>query len=169
MRLYAESSAVLAWLLGDAAADPIRTLLQQAELVVTSDLTLVECDRALQRAQRATHLSEADAADRRAHLNEAAAAWHVLRVHPAGVERARRGFPAEPLETLSALHLASALVARSAIPGLAVLALDDDVRRNAQLLGFRVVPGTKPSMTSEKAALGVRPPARPISGGGGTA
>ena len=45
MRLYAESSAVLAWLLGDAAADPIRTLLQQAELVVTSDLTLVECDR----------------------------------------------------------------------------------------------------------------------------
>lgn len=169
MRLYAESSAVLAWLLGDAAADPIRALLQQAELVITSDLTLVECDRALQRAQRAAHLSEADAADRRAHLNEAAAAWHVLRVHPAGVERARRDFPSEPLETLPALHLASALVARSAIPGLAVLALDDDVRRNAQLLGFRVVPATTPPTTTEKAALGVRQSARPISGGGGTA
>jgi hypothetical protein len=169
MRLYAEPSAVLAWLLGDTAGDPIRTLLQQAELVITSDLTLVECDRALQRAQRAAHVSEADAADRRAHLNEAAATWHVLRVHPAGVERARRDFPSEPLETLSALHLASALVARSAIPGLAVLALDDDVRRNARLLGFRVVPATKPSITSKKAALGVRQPARPISGGGGTA
>ena len=169
MRLYAESSAVLAWLLGDAAADPIRALLQQAELVITSDLTLVECDRALQRAQRATRLSEADAADRRAHLNEAAAAWHVLRVHPAGVERARRDFPSEPLETLSALHLASALVARSAIPGLAVLALDDDVRRNARLLGFRVVPATTRSLTIEKAALGIRQPARPTSGGGGRA
>jgi hypothetical protein len=169
MRLYAESSAVLAWLLGDAAADPIRTLLQQAELVVTSDLTLVECDRALQRAQRASHLSEADAADRRAYLNEAAAAWHVLRVHPAGIERARRDFPSEPLETLPALHLASALVARSAIPGLAVLALDDDVRRNAQQLGFRVVPVSKTSITNEKAALGIRQPARPTSGGGGTA
>ncbi|MCX6544078.1 MAG: type II toxin-antitoxin system VapC family toxin [Acidobacteria bacterium] len=168
MRLYAESSAILAWLLGDAAADPIRALLQQAELVITSDLTLVECDRALHRAQRATQLSEADAADRRAHLNEAAAAWHVLRLHPTGVERARRGFPSEPLETISALHLASALVARSAIPGLAVLALDEDVRRNAHLLGFRVVPATTPSTSSEKAAPGVRQPARPISGGGGT-
>jgi hypothetical protein len=137
--------------------------------VITSDLTLVECDRALQRATRAMQLSEADAADRRAHLNEAAAAWHVLRVHPAGIDRARRDFPSEPLDTLSALHLASALVARSAIPGLAVLALDDDVRRNAQLLGFRVVPAIRPSTTSEKAALGVRQPARPTSGGGGTA
>jgi len=169
MRLYAESSAILAWLLGDAAADPIRALLQQADLVITSDLTLVECDRALQRAQRTTRLSEADAADRRAHLNEAAAAWHILRVHPAGIERARRDFPSEPLETLSALHLASALLARSAVPGLTVLALDDDVRRNARLLGFRVVPATRSSMTTEKAALGIRQPARPTSGGGGTA
>ncbi|MEI6667027.1 MAG: type II toxin-antitoxin system VapC family toxin [Acidobacteriota bacterium] len=169
MRLYVESSAVLAWLLGEAGADPIRALLQQAELVVTSDLTLVECDRALQREQRAARLSEADAADRRAHLNEAAAAWHVLRVHPAGVERARRDFPSEPLDTISALHLASALVARSAIPGLAILALDHDVRRNAVALGFRVVPATEPSIISKKAALGVRQPARQTSGGGGTA
>ena len=169
MRLYAESSAVLSWLLGDPASDAIRGLLQKADLIITSDLTLVECDRALQRAQRATALSEADAADRRAHLNEAAAAWHILRVHPAGIERARRDFPIEPLETLPALHLASALVARSAVPGLAVLTLDDDVRRNAQQLGFRVVPDAKPSITSTKAAAGVRRPAEDSSGGGGTA
>jgi len=169
MRLYAESSAVLSWLLGDPASDAIRSLLQKADLVITSDLTLVECDRALQRAQRATALSEADVADRRAHLNEAAAAWHILRVHPAGIERARRDFPVEPLETLPALHLASALVARSAVPGLAVLTLDDDVRRNAQQLGFRVVPDTKTSITGTKAAAGVRPPTADTSGGGGTA
>ena len=168
MKLYAESSAVVAWLLGAAAADGVRDCLRQADLVVTSDLTLVECDRALQRAHRDTHLSEADVADRRAHLNAAAASWHVLHASAAGIERARRDFPVEPLGTLAALHLASALVARAAVPGLAVLALDDTIRRNAQQLGFRVVPGTTSSITPEKAAPGVRPPARTTPGGGGT-
>lgn len=168
MRLYAESSAVLAWLLGTAGAESIRELLHHADLVVTSDLTLVECDRALQRAQRDALLSEADAADRRGHLNAAAAAWHVLRVNTPGVERARREFPSEPLETLPALHLASAIVARSAVPGLAVLALDDHVRRNARLLGFRVVPGSSASTVPRQTDAGVRPPARTTPGGGGT-
>jgi len=169
MRLYAESSAVLSWLLDHPSADSIRTLLQRADLVVTSDLTLVECDRELHRAQLATEISEADAADRRAYLNEAASSWHILRVHPDGVERARLGFPLEPLDTLPALHLASALVARRAVPGLAVLTLDADVRRNAQQLGFRVVPDPKTSITDVSESAGVRPPAGNTTGGGGTA
>jgi hypothetical protein len=44
------------------------------------------------------------------------------------------------LRTLDALHLASALAARAAVPGLAMLSLDGRVRRSATELGFDVVP-----------------------------
>jgi predicted nucleic acid-binding protein len=140
MILYAESSAVLAWLLGERAATRIRSLLERAETVVASDVTLIECDRVLIRAVSLGELVEADASERRAHLTAAAATWHVLRISPAIVERARQPFPGEPIRTLDAIHLAAALAARSAVTGLALLSLDDRIRGAATRLGFPVQP-----------------------------
>ena len=140
MTLYAETSAVLAWLLGEKSGEAIRTVLRNADLVVASDLTVIECDRALLRSVHTGSRSEADAASRRGHLSAAAAAWHMLRLHPDVVERARQPFPVEPIRTLDALHLASALSARAAVPGLSVLALDTRVRENARELGFQLIP-----------------------------
>jgi hypothetical protein len=39
-----------------------------------------------------------------------------------------------------ALHIGSALVARSAVPGLRLLSLDERIRENAERLGFETVP-----------------------------
>jgi hypothetical protein len=50
VKIYAESSAVLAWLLGEEVGRPVREVLRRAELVMASDLTLVECERVLIRA-----------------------------------------------------------------------------------------------------------------------
>ena len=62
------------------------------------------------------------------------------------VERARRPFPVEPIRTLEAIHLASALVARRAIPGLTMLSLDARVRRAAHRMGIPLAPpDTSPS------------------------
>ena len=108
MKIYAESSAVLAWLLGEDAAPRVRDVLSKATLVIASDLTLLECDRVLIRAVALGEIDEAAAADRRAHLNAAAAHWHVLRLSADIVDRARQSFPAEPISTLDAVHLASA-------------------------------------------------------------
>jgi predicted nucleic acid-binding protein len=138
--LYAESSAVLAWLLDESAAPQVRKSLASADMVVASDLTIVECDRVLHRAAALGDLTEADAADRRAHLATAASHWHVLRIGPEVVERARQSFPGPPIRTLDAIHLASALVARSAIAGLELLSLDERIRRAASMLGVRVQP-----------------------------
>ena len=80
MTLYAESSAVLAWLLGEPRAAEIRECLASAEIIIASDLTLIECDRVLIRAVALGELSEAEAARRRAELNTAVAYWTVLRV-----------------------------------------------------------------------------------------
>ena len=56
------------------------------------------------------------------------------------VERARRPFPGEPIRTLDALHLASALTARTAITDLALLSLDDRIRNAGARLGLPLQP-----------------------------
>jgi predicted nucleic acid-binding protein len=138
--LYAESSAVLAWLLGEPGGEAVRQTLAGAERVIASDLTLVECDRSLVRASTTRRVSEVQAADRRGLLAAAAAHWDILHVEAEVVDRARRPFPAEPLRTLDALHLASALTARAALPGLALLSLDGRVREAGHGLGFELLP-----------------------------
>ena len=140
MNLYAESSAVLAWLLDENAAGDVRRSLAAAEIIVASDLTLIECDRVILRAAALGQLTEAEAADRRAHLTAATSQWQILRVAPEIVERARQPFPGEPIRTLDAIHLASALVARTAIVGLTLLSLDDRVRKAGKKLGLDIIP-----------------------------
>jgi len=140
MKVYAESSAVLAWLLDEEHGAEVRRILSSAEHIVASDLTVVECDRVLIRAAALGNLTETEAADRRAHLGDAASRWHVLRMSGEVVDRARQPFPGEPIRTLDALHLASALLMRSAIAGLAVLSLDDRIRQAARRLGFQLEP-----------------------------
>jgi predicted nucleic acid-binding protein len=138
--VYAESSAVLAWLLDEPDGPAVRDRLTKADVVVASDLTLIECDRVLIRAAVVGELTEADAADRRAHLVTAAAHWNVLRISGEIVDRARQLFPGDPIRTLDAIHLASALVARSAAPGLELLSLDDRIRTAAKKLGLPLQP-----------------------------
>jgi hypothetical protein len=85
-------------------------------------------------------LPETEAADVRAILGQAAARWALLEVSADVGRRAEQAFPVEPVRTLDALHLASALVLRQAIPDVAVLSTDASVRRNAAALGFDVLP-----------------------------
>jgi predicted nucleic acid-binding protein len=140
MNLYAESSAVLAWLLDESSAAEVRRLLASADIIVTSDLTLIECSRVLIRAVALGELSEAEAADRRAHLANAAARWHILHIASEIIDRSKQPFPDEPIRTLDALHLASALTARAAIAGLEILSLDERVRKSAKKLGLPLLP-----------------------------
>ncbi len=140
MNLYAESSAVLAWLFDEHTAPKVRALLGEAQIIVASDLTLIECDRVLLRAVTLKELTEAAAADLRAHLNSAAAHWQVLRIAGEVVDRARQPYPGAPIRTLDAIHLASLLVARSAVAGLRLLSLDERVRQAAKGLGIAVEP-----------------------------
>ncbi len=140
MNIYAESSGVLAWLLGEETGHSVREVLRRAKLVMASDLTLLECDRVLIRAVALGEIDEGSAADRRARLHAAAAHWHVWRVSSDIVDRARHPFPAEPVRTLDAIHLASALAIRATVPGVELLSLDDRIRRAGEQLGFRLQP-----------------------------
>ncbi len=132
---------MLCWLLDGARAPEVRGLLGDAELVLASSLALIECERVLIRAVATNLLPEAAAAERRAVLARTADHWVVFDVDAEVMERARRPFPAEPIRTLDAMHLATAVLARSLVVDLAVLSLDERVRRSAEEMGFRILPG----------------------------
>jgi predicted nucleic acid-binding protein len=138
--LYAESSAILGWLLGEPEGAAVRRALSAAPAVVSSDLTLIECERTLIRASVNGQLTEVDAGERSATLARATAHWVHLRMTPELLERVRRPFPVEPIRSFDAIHLASALAARAVFPDLRLLTLDERIRENGRRLGFKVVP-----------------------------
>lgn len=140
MTLYAESSAVLAWLLEQEHGDISADKLGRANLVIASDITLIECDRVLIRAVALDELQESEAIQRQTRLNAVSARWTLLSLDEEIIERARRPYPAQPIRTLDAIHLASALTARKAVPDLHILSLDDRIRKAADRLGLPIVP-----------------------------
>ena len=68
---------------------------------------------------------------------QAGAGWAILEPSREVAERAEGSFPVEPVRTLDALHLASALLLRQALPDLRILSTDDCVRSNGRGLGLR--------------------------------
>jgi hypothetical protein len=140
MTVYVESSAVLAWLLdepvGWLAFDDIRA----ADQVVSSELTLVECDRVLRRRVATGAMETLRAEELAAELAGVAAAWDIAGIGPDVVARARGSYPDDQIRTLDAIHLATAVVARTAVGDLAIVSLDDRIRANAEALGFQVLP-----------------------------
>jgi hypothetical protein len=138
--VYVESSAVLAWLVGEPRGKEVASLMAGADRIVTSQLTLVECERALIRSWALHLISEVERVDRSTRLERANERWIRLRVDEEAVERAGRPFPIEPVRALDALHLVGALTARSAAPDLVFLTLDQRIRENASRLGFDVLP-----------------------------
>ena len=139
--LYAESSAVLAWILGEERGGIVERLLARAPRVVCSELTLVECDRSLHRCAATGRHPEGETAAMRAVLVPAVVHWSRVRIGGHVLARARRRFPYEPVRSLDALHLATAAHLRDLGADLQVLSLDHRVRENAEALGFDVLPG----------------------------
>jgi predicted nucleic acid-binding protein len=136
--VYAETSALLRWILGQADGEAVRGDLAKAAHVVTSALTVVECERALVRLAATVDQKERAAA--RALLLEAARHWTLIEVDASIRVRAGQPFPVEPVRTLDAIHLATLLELEASIGPLEVLSTDTRVVENARALGFAVRP-----------------------------
>lgn len=140
MNLYAETSAVLSWLLAENLGESARSQLTAAAGVSTSDLTLIECDRTLRRAVATGRLPAGESSQLQGLVDTASAHWTLWSMDAGIVHRSRRSFPREPIRALDAVHLATALAVRNLFPDVRVLSLDDRIRGNAAALGFEVVP-----------------------------
>jgi predicted nucleic acid-binding protein len=135
--VYAETSAVLRWLFAEEGGEALRATLAAAEKVTSSRLTLIETRRVVRRAEREGRITAAQAADLLATFAQAASTWAILEISEEIARRAEDGFPNEPVRTLDAIHLASALFLRQSFPELAIVSVDGRLRGNAALLGFQ--------------------------------
>ena len=140
MTLYAESSAVLSWLFGEPMGDVASRLLGSASTIFASELTPLECHRALHAAEARGRLDAMAAQEIRSRLEAATTSWNVHRIGSVIMDRAQRPFPREPLRALDALHLATALRIAEFRPDLNLLTFDRRIRSNAAALGLDVLP-----------------------------
>ena len=140
MTVYVESSAVLAWLLDQPVGWLAFHEVQSADRVVSSDLTLVECDRVLLRRVAVGEMEATRADALRVELSSVAAGWDIASIGADIVARARESYPDDRIRTLDAIHLATAVTTRSSVGDLAIVTLDERIRENAVVLGFRVLP-----------------------------
>jgi predicted nucleic acid-binding protein len=134
--VYLETSAVLRWLLGESDAQEIAARIQEAAEPVCSVLTILETHRVLIRAERERPSRGRQLGLLRRQLAEASADWNVLEITPQVCVRAGEPFPVEPVRTLDAIHLATALHFARAFPGLSVLTFDERIVVNLDPLGL---------------------------------
>jgi len=107
---------------------------------VTSALTFLEATRAIARARREGRL---DARSTRVVERQLAAFERSTDIVALGDEvlaRARQPFPVEPVRSLDAVHLATVRLLDEELGGVEVVSCDDRVRKNAEALGFVVLP-----------------------------
>jgi predicted nucleic acid-binding protein len=136
--LYAETSAVLRWLLRQEHGELVRLELERAERVAASQLTPLECRRAL--ARLTPQLDANSNATLRQMLFDAARRWVLVEIDQPVRDRAGEPFPIEPVRALDAIHLATCMEIERALGPVTVLSVDQRVRDNALRLGLRVVP-----------------------------
>lgn len=134
--MYLESSAALAWLLGESQSLEVIAKVDEADAVVTSVLTLLETQRTLIRAERQGLVTAGECQKLGGILARAGSGWILMEISEQVRERAARAFPAEPVRTLDALHLATALLFMRVYPDLRILTYDRRIADNAQALGI---------------------------------
>lgn len=138
--LYAESSAVLEWLLGTERGASVRAELSAAAGVVASELTTAEVARTLRRLTATGQLTPEQRTETYGLYMAAAAHWIFWGVDNGILSRAGEAFGVEPVRTLDAIHLATAAAFRAAVEAVVMCSLDQRVRLNARAMGLAVSP-----------------------------
>lgn len=134
--LYLESSAVLSWLLDESLAEKVRQTVDNATTVLTSTLTLVESNRALVRAESQGLITEGDRLRLKGLIARESRQWALIELTGSVLARASEPFPVEPVRTLDAIHLSTALEANGLYSDLEVLSFDYRIIDNLTPLGL---------------------------------
>lgn len=141
MRVYVDTSVLLRVVLGE------RGVLREWRRItrpVASELIVLECVRTIDRARIRLQLPDAEVAERRAAVLERTDTFQMVPLDGQVLGRAADAFPTV-LGTLEALHLASALVARSVYDDLVFATHDHELGVAARAMGFRVLGVGTPS------------------------
>jgi hypothetical protein len=133
--MYIDSSVLLRVTLGEREALPAWRKITKA---VSSEIIRLECLRTIDRARIRLRLADSDVSLRRTTILEHLEGFDLVRVDRAVLERATDPFPTA-LGSLDAIHLASALLLRPALPDLRFATHDEDLAVAARSVGFEVL------------------------------
>ena len=136
--LYLETSALLSWLFEESNADYVSESINNAENILTSTLTLMECQRVLIRAQHEQIINQKEYHNLLGLLNQSSAEWIIMEINKQVQQGVSQIFPIEPLRTLDAIHLVTALQFSKVYSDISVLSFDKRLIENATSLGFEI-------------------------------
>ncbi|MEX2177383.1 MAG: type II toxin-antitoxin system VapC family toxin [Gemmatimonadaceae bacterium] len=133
---YLETSALLSALL-EQDRDALKALRAPGRRL-TSALTIAEAGRAVVRAHLSGRLTDDQARVVADALNRFELSIDVVGVSDVVLRRATRRFPAEPIRTPDAIHLATIDALGEAPALITVVTRDERIRANAVALGYHV-------------------------------
>jgi uncharacterized protein len=134
LALYLDSSAVLRPVLEQGLSPEIEQRLADAEVLITSRLSLVETARAFLRVRRLGERSESVLADAERAVGALWRRCEIWELSREVCELAELVAPKTPLRSLDALHLATFVLARREIEDLQLLTADDRMHGAAEVV-----------------------------------
>lgn len=135
MNAYVDSSVLLRIVLGERGRLGRWSRLRKH---YTSELTRLECLRAIDRYRLRFDLSDRVVAARRAAVFQELDSFEIMPIQSAILDRAAEPFPTA-LASLDAIHLATAELARTAVGDLVFATHDEELGLGAQAVGFEVL------------------------------
>lgn len=122
--IYVDSSAILRAVLEAGMTPAVERKIEEAQILLTSRLSQIECARALLRLRGVPGTSAARLADAERQVDTLWARCELWGITGPVCDLACRVAPTKPLRTLDAIHLATFLFARKRIAGLDLLTTD---------------------------------------------
>jgi predicted nucleic acid-binding protein len=131
---YVDSSVLLRVVLGEPAR---LGSWGRIDVAISSELIRIECLRTIDRARILLRLDDQSVAERRAAVIETLEGFSLMPVTTAVLERASDPFPTL-IDSLDAIHLASALLARQVLGPLTFATHDSELALAARSVGFAI-------------------------------
>ena len=135
---YVETSALLRWLFSETGAAKVQQQLERSEVVCSSIITLVEVYRAIRRAYSLGAISSETYTELLEIVPRLKSAWMIMQITQEVELGASRSFSHEPVRSIDALHILTALEFKKAFPHLSVLTFDSRIEKNLPELGLRL-------------------------------
>ena len=132
--LYLDTSAVLRAIIETGFTPDIELAIQEADVLITSRLSLVEASRVLIRTRNTGELSERQIADAERELNALWDRCEIWELSKSVCDSARQIAPTQNLRALDALHLATYLLARRRFEGIELLTADERLQTAARVI-----------------------------------
>ena len=132
--IYLETSALLTWLFDEPHASQIIDTINDADLIVTSDLLRIETLRAIKRALHEKLITSEQLETLVQTFHDYIKSCFRMSMDETVVSGATMNFPIEPVSSLDAIHLSTALEYKKLYPEIEMLTTDARLKQNTALL-----------------------------------